>query len=260
MTHPALHGLDLCWSSLHGLLSEMSDEQWSTQSLCPDWNVAGVVLHLLSVEEMLLDRQPLEFAERLPFEEIAGLTEAMSSLSGAQLTEKFASVTAARGAQLSAMSEDDFATPVMTPVGPGTYGRFMDVRVFDFWVHEQDIRTPLGLPGHEGGPAAERSIDEIRMSMPFIAGKRVGVPDGDSLRVHLTGPVVGDITVRVDGRAGLVDDTDETTASITADSTTFALLACGRVNPQSRIDSGQITWSGDEELGERAARNLRFTM
>jgi hypothetical protein len=78
--------------------------------------------------------------------------------------------------------------------------------------------------------------------------------------VHLTGPVVGDITVRVDGRAGLVDDTDEITASITADSTTFALLACGRVDPQSRIDSGQITWSGDEELGERAARNLRFTM
>ena len=118
----------------------------------------------------------------------------MSSLSSAQLTEKFASVTAARRAQLSAMSDDDFATPVMTPVGPGTYGRFMNVRVFDFWVHEQDIRTPLELPGHEGGPAAERSIDEIRMSMPYIAGKRVGVPDGDSLRVHLTGPVAGDIT------------------------------------------------------------------
>ena len=98
------------------------------------------------------------------------------------------------------------------------------------------------------------------MSMPYIAGKRVGVPDGDSLRVQLTGPVAGDITVRVDGRAGLVDDTDETTALITADSTTFALLACGRVGPQSRIDSGHITWSGDEELGERAARNLRFTM
>ena len=260
MSHPSLTGLDVCWSSLNSLLADLTDDQWSTQSLCPDWDVAGVVMHLIAVEEMLLGRAPSEFAERLPFEEIAGLTEAMSSLSGTQLTEKFASVTAARRAQLSAMSEDDFATPVMTPVGPGTYGRFMDVRVFDFWVHEQDIRTPLGLPGHEGGPAAERSIDEIRMSMPYIAGKRVGVPDGDSLRVHLAGPVAGDITVRVDGRAGLVDDTDETTATITADSTTFALLACGRVDPQSRIDSGHISWSGDAELGEKAARNLRFTM
>ena len=92
MTHPALHGLDLCWSSLHGLLSELSDEQWSAQSLCPDWDVAGVVMHLVSVEEMLLDRQPLEFAERLPFEEIAGLIEAMSSPFGCS-NEKFASVT-----------------------------------------------------------------------------------------------------------------------------------------------------------------------
>ena len=68
MTHPSLHSFDLCWSSLHGLLSELSDEQWSTQSLCPDWDVAGVVMHLISVEEMLLDRQPLEFAERLRFD------------------------------------------------------------------------------------------------------------------------------------------------------------------------------------------------
>ena len=34
------------------------------------------------------------------------------------------------------------------------------------------------------------------------------------MTLHLTGPVAGDITVRVDGRASLVDDTDETTASL----------------------------------------------
>jgi uncharacterized protein (TIGR03083 family) len=260
MSHPSLTGLDLCWSSLNSLLDDLTDDQWSTQSLCPDWDVAGVVMHLVAVEEMLLGRAPSEFAERLPFEEVAGFTDAMASLSRAELTEKFASVTAARKTELAELSDGDFATPVMTPVGPGTYGRFMDIRVFDFWVHEQDIRTPLNLPGHEVGVAAERSIDEIRMSMPYIAGKRVGVPDGSSLRVQLTGPIAGEITVRVDGRAGLVDDADETTATITADSTTFALLACGRVDPQSRIDSGKITWSGDVALGEKAARNLRFTM
>lgn len=260
MSHPSLAGLDLCWSSLNSLLADLTDDQWSTQSLCPDWDVAGVVMHLIAVEEMLLGRAPSEFAERLPFEEIAGFTDAMAALSQEELVSKFAAVTAARKAELAEMSNEDFATPVMTPVGPGTYGRFMDIRVFDFWVHEQDIRTPLDLPGHEDGPAAERSIDEIRMSMPYIAGKRVGVADGSSLRVQLTGPISGDITVRVDGRAGLVDDADETTATITADSTTFALLACGRVDPQSRIDSGHISWSGDAELGEKAARNLRFTM
>ena len=40
----------------------------------------------------------------------------------------------------------------------------------------------------------------------------------------------------------------------------FILLACGRIDPQAQIDSGAVSWTGDAELGERAARNLRFTM
>jgi hypothetical protein len=37
-------------------------------------------------------------------------------------------------------------------------------------------------------------------------------------------------------------------------------LACGRIDPQGAIDTGAITWTGDAELGERTARNLRYTM
>jgi hypothetical protein len=41
---------------------------------------------------------------------------------------------------------------------------------------------------------------------------------------------------------------------------TFMQLACGRIDPQAQIDAGKITWTGNGELGARAARNLRFTM
>ena len=41
---------------------------------------------------------------------------------------------------------------------------------------------------------------------------------------------------------------------------TFVLLAAGRIDPQERIDTGRITWSGDAEWGERMARNLAYTM
>jgi uncharacterized protein (TIGR03083 family) len=136
----------------------------------------------------------------------------------------------------------------------------MDIRVFDNWVHEQDVRRPLGTPGHEDGPAAERSLDEIRMSLPYIVGKRIGLPDGASIRFALTGPVRAEYTVRVTGRAGLTDDVDPVDVTVTADSTTFALLACGRIDPQGAIDAGAIRWDGENDLGDRAARNLRFTM
>ena len=42
-----------------------------------------------------------------------------------------------------------------TPAGQDTYGRFMRIRVFDQWMHEQDIRDAVGRPGGEDGPAAE---------------------------------------------------------------------------------------------------------
>ena len=51
-----------------------------------------------------------------------------------------------------------------------------------------------------------------------------------------------------------------TDVTVTTDSTTFIQLACGRIDPQAQIDSGAVSWSGDDTLGDRAARNLRFTM
>jgi hypothetical protein len=148
----------------------------------------------------------------------------------------------------------------MSPVGPGTYQRFMDVRVFDFWVHERDITTPLGRTTDDGGATAESALDEVHMSIGYIVGKKIGLPDGMSVRFNLTGPVERQICAKVDGRAAGVDSLDDPTVEVTTDSTTFIQLACGRIDPQGPIDQGTISWSGDAEWGEKAARNLRFTM
>ncbi len=87
------------------------------------------------------------------------------------------------------------------------------------------------------------------------------MPEGSSIAFRLTGPLVREIDVAVDGRAKQVDHLDNPTATLTTDSTTFIMLACGRIDPQAQIDSGAVSWTGDAELGgERAARNLRFTM
>ena len=37
----------------------------------------------------------------------------------------------------------------------------MRIRVFDCWLHEQDIRDAVGRPGGEDGPAASVALDEI---------------------------------------------------------------------------------------------------
>jgi uncharacterized protein (TIGR03083 family) len=257
---PAVDQLARCWASLDDLFDGLDGDQWSTPSLCPDWTVRGVLVHLGAIEHMLAGEPPGSMAVALPFHKAGEWMQEVAGSSDDEVLSRYRAVIAARRDELAAMSDDDFDLPCMTPVGPATYGRFMDVRVFDFWVHEQDIRVPLGMPGHEAGPAAETAIHEIEMSLGYIIGRKVGLPDGTGITIDLTGPVDRMFHVVVDGRAGQVASLDAPDVTLRTDSTTFALLACGRIDPQEPIDDGRVTWEGDAEWGERAAKNLAFTM
>ena len=259
-SRPVVEQLNRCWASLDDVFDQLADDQWTTRSLCPDWTVRGVMVHLGAVEHMLLGEAPGSMPDALPFQKVGEWMQSVASLSDQEVLGRYRQVIAGRRDELAAMDDDDFDLPCMTPVGPGTYGRFMDVRVFDFWVHEQDIRTPLDMPGHETGPAAEVAIREIEMSLGYIVGKKIGLPEGRALTIDLTGPIDRMFHVAVDGRARQVDALDAPDVTLRTDSTTFALLACGRIDPQVPISDGRVTWDGDPEWGERAARNLAFTM
>ena len=157
------------------------------------------------------------------------------------------------------MTDAEFDVGSWTPVGVQTYDRFMAVRTFDFWVHEQDVRVPLDRPGHTDGPAAEMALDEVRLSLGYIVGKRAGIPDGRSVKIVLDGPLHAELNAVVDGKAKAVDMLANPDATVTTDSLTFMLLACGRIDPNEPISSGKVTYSGDEALADQLARNLRFT-
>jgi len=254
--------IERVFGEFEALVADLSDTEWQVQSLCPDWTVHGVAVHLLSIESILTGWFPESAETPLPFDKVAAAVTDLAALSGGDLAQRASEMLAVRRAELAALTDEQMAQPSPTPVGPGTYGRFMDVRVFDFWVHQRDMAMPLGRSTDDTGIAAEISLDEVHNSMGYIAGKKIGVPDGASLAVHLTGPLERDIYVKVDGRAALVEaaDVPSPTAELTANSTSFIMLACGRIDPQAEIDAGRISWTGDAELGDKAARNLRFTM
>jgi uncharacterized protein (TIGR03083 family) len=257
---PAVEQLARCKASLDDLFDGLDHDQWATPSLCPGWTVRDVLVHLGAIEHMLAGEPPGSMAEALPFHKVGEWMHEVAGTSDADVLARYRDVMATRRDELEAMTDADFDRPCMTPVGPATYGRFMDVRVFDFWVHEQDIRVPLGLPGHETGSAAETAIHEIEMSLGYIIGRKVGLPDGTGITIDLTGPIDRMFHVVVEGRAGQVASLDTPDVTLRTDSTTFALLACGRIDPQEPIDDRRVTWEGDAEWGERAARNLAFTM
>jgi uncharacterized protein (TIGR03083 family) len=256
-TQESLANLDATWTAIDDLAGSLTPEQWTTQSLCPDWTVQGVLVHATSIEQILIGWPP---GGEAPFKQIVPVHRELSAMSPDELLARFRDVVRQRRAELAAMTEADFATPGPTPVGPANYGRFMDIRMFDNWVHQRDMRIPLGIPGDDGGPTGEASLDEVHNSLGYIVGKKIGLEDGQSIAFDLTGPVARRMYVKVDGRAAVVADLPDPDATLTTDSLTFMLLACGRIDPEVPIADGRVTWTGDDDIGGRAARNLRFTI
>lgn len=252
---------EACFEEISALCAELSDAQWQVQSLCPEWTVRQALAHTVGVEDVLAGWAP-SVKDVPPFQKMQDLTDASAAMSASQFRGRVQEILAGRRAELAALDDDVIARRSFTPVGVQAYGDFLAIRVFDLWVHVRDCTIPLGLSTDDSGDAAEMTLDQVERSIGYIVGKKVGLPDKMSLRVDLTGPVRRSIAAIVDGRAKAVapDSLAAPDVVLTADSTTFIMLACGRIDPQDKIDAGAITWSGDAEWGERAARSLRFTM
>ncbi len=245
------------WTALDGVAAQLTPEQWQAQSLCPAWTAHGVMVHATAIEQGLIGWRP---GDDSPFPAIGRAHGALSELSPIDLLAQFRVTVAKRLEELDATDDATFALSSFTPIGPATYGRFMAIRVFDNWVHERDIRVPLGIAGDDTGPAAEMSLDEVQGSIGFIVGKKIALPDGKGIAFELTGPVKRRMLAKVEGRATAVAELPHPDVTVKTDSLTFMLLACGRIDPEAAIADGRVTWTGDHALGALAARNLRFTM
>lgn len=246
------------YAALENLFGGLSDTDWATQSLCPDWDARGVFVHRVSVEHMLTGWAP-SAEEPPPFAAVAEFEAEVASLSNAELFDRGRAVWAARIADLEATTQGTVDAPSFTPTGIGVYGDFLRIRIFDSWVHERDVAIPLGLETDDSGQRAEYSLDEVATALGYIVGKKIGLTEGLGITFHITGGATRDIHALVDGRAAQVASLDDPVCEVSADVGTFVMLAAGRVDPQERIDAGAITWTGDATWGEKAARSLAYT-
>ena len=136
--------------------------------------------------------------------------ESRRAWTGADALAEFVATTDARIAQLRQLDDDGFAADSWTPMGPGTVAQLLGFRIFDSWVHEQDMRGALERPGDLDSPAARFSIGMMLDVLPYVVGKKVGAPDGSTVVLTLTGPIVTSTAVATtDGRARLVDPVPE---------------------------------------------------
>jgi uncharacterized protein (TIGR03083 family) len=267
-----LAGLFGCWDDIDTLLSTLSDDQWQAPTPLPGWSVHDVVAHMIGTESFLqgIPRpDPDCDVSSLPHvhNQIGALNECwvrhLRPKSASEILARFRAITGERRKVLSEMKDGDWNAKTTTPAGPDTYGRFMRVRTFDCWMHEQDIREAVGVWATDevlaGAPAAQ-TFGEITDSLGYIVGKLGGAPDGSRIVFELTGPLQRTLRVAVNGRARVVDGFDGAppTATIQLDGVLFTRLIGGRTTAEENVNA--IELSGDTDLAGQVVEHLKFVV
>jgi len=257
------------WGAIAALLDGLEPAEWELPSECPGWTVRDVVAHMVGTERSLLGdpepQRPSPAPAHVRNPVGAGneaWVAARRSTPGAEVGEEFQAVTERRLSALRAWPPERFAEPGPSPVGVVPYREFMNVRVMDCWVHEQDIRVATGRPGHDDGPAARLSLDRLTSGLPFVVGKQAAAPEGTWVRFEVRGPLARrvDIVVR-DGRAameqrGASDGAPDVTLDMDTD--TFWRLTCGRMNGEAARYAGLVAVDGDGDVGDRVLGAMAF--
>ena len=263
-----IEGFSQIWEKWNHFGSELNETQWETPSRLPGWTVKDNLAHIVGGEYMLSRRE-------IPQTEVSGdhiknpvgeanekALQIFREKEGSEVLALFREITSERLQVLTEMSETDFESVGFTPVGEAPYSRFMRIRIFDAWLHLQDCRKPLGLPGDEDGLPAEIAIDEISSAVGFIVGKKGEAPEGSRVEIVLSGPVERSLRVEVkDGRASLVETfEEEATSTLTLSSLDFTALTGGREDAVAYLDDGRVTLGGDLDVARKIAENFAYTM
>jgi uncharacterized protein (TIGR03083 family) len=264
----ATAALSETWEALAAVCRDLSANEWGLPTECPGWDVKDQLSHLIGIERSLMGEAAPEWDGPLGAHvrnDFAAINERWVAVRrprpGPEVRAEFVEVTRARLAQLGARAEDEWGVVGWSPVGDVPYATFMEVRVFDSWVHEQDARRALDRPGGSGNRASALSVDRVEGAMPFVVGKRAGCGEGTAVRFELSGPGADGraFTIAVvDGRAGPVGDDVAPTAAVMLSSIDFVRLGCGRATAQQVADDGGVTLAGDASVGDAVLGAMNF--
>ena len=252
------------WDSIDNLCMSLKRKEWDITTDCPGWSVKDCISHLIGIEHRLLGRQVTDHVPKnmKHVNNDLGLRNEIDvdlrrTCSINTILEEFREVTSERKKILH--RQQDFSEKAESPIGTGSIADLLSIRIFDCWVHEQDIRRAIRKPGNLSGNAAAHSFRRIDRTMPYIVGKKSKVGEGKSVEFIRTGYTANNFVVAVEsGRARVTEGDVSPTVSLSMECEDYLILTCGREHPSNLINSGRISISGDAHLGQSIVRQMNF--
>jgi uncharacterized protein (TIGR03083 family) len=256
------------WAGLAEVCFELSESEWALPTECPGWDVKDQLSHLIGIERAIMGDPVPAWDEPMGAHvknDFAATNERFvavrRALSGPAVRAEFVEVTTARLAQLDALTAAGWAEIGWSPIGEVPRAQFMTVRVYDSWVHEQDVRLALDRPGGSGNLASAIALDRVQGAMPFVVGKKAGCAEGTAIRFDVAGPGADArvFTIAVEGgRARPVEDDVSPTATLSLSGVDFMRLGCGRATAAQVEAAGGLALAGDGQVGQSVLGAMNF--
>lgn len=258
-----IDGLEDTWRSVAAVCAELTPEEWARPTGCPGWSVQDNIAHISGLELELMGRPsshvlPDSGLDHLRNDVARAMEIAVDerrSWPPDKILAELREVTAARLAQLRSMDDAALDADAPGPLGSSIpTRRFMPIRVFDSWAHEQDVRRATGRAGGLDGPAASISFDRMISGMRAVVPK--ALPEVDAVvGFDVTGAGGRQLSLTLASGQGSTDEGLPSQPSVTfeMDLPTFTALCCGRTDP------GEVVVDGDDALAARLIAALGFT-
>ena len=262
--------LEEVWSSIDDARRELDEAEWKRETECPGWTVQDNLVHLAALE-WLHPRRPAadhDAARRpAPREEHVGkINERVRRLAalvvGCRRARRVPRGHPRRVSPSSARS----TTTASAPTRGRRWARApcatcSPFRIFDSWVHEQDMRRAVGRPGDLDSPAAAHrhrewsGVDAVRRREE---GRGLPTVPRSCSRSRARSRATSSSAWSTAAAALLDAAPDDPTVALAHGTETFARLACGRIDPAAAVAAGEVTIDGDAELGRRVVDQMNY--
>ena len=248
--------------SFADLSATLTESQWQSPSPCPGWSVGDLVAHTVDIEERMAGGPQPDYEpdwSALPHVTDSGRrmepgVDRRRGRDRSAVLDELYSIILTRSGQ---MADLDLAATIFSPFGREiSMTAMMHMRVFDIWVHEQDIRTAIHQPGNLSSDSARLTQRMIIDSLPKAWAKSAAAPSGAVLSVEISGdelPCTVFIRSTDEGRGEIVDAAGgQPDVTVRGSWPEFLAVATGR-GPAS-----DLMVSGDVALGDVLVAHLNI--
>ncbi|MFF4950783.1 maleylpyruvate isomerase family mycothiol-dependent enzyme [Streptomyces chattanoogensis] len=270
--HPSLQSSIDAWThsieAIAELVTPLVEGEWNRATDLPGWSVRDVVSHVIGLEsEMLGDPRPIHTLPRDLYHvrsESARRMEVQVDVRRHHTAPEMVSELEYTVIRRSRQLRNETRQPDAVVRSPLDEDRPLDfvlqLRAFDVWVHEQDLRRALGKPGNLDSPGAHVTRDLLLKTLPGTVAKKAQAPADSAVVFDISGPLEFMRTVRVDAEGnGTINGSVSLgpTVTLAMDWDIFHRLACGRIRPAAVAE--QIKIDGDQALAAAILDNFAVT-